>query len=293
VATTSAHGAKGADKSDWTPLAGKEVVLLPDNDAPGEDYARAVIGVLARLGPRPRVRIVRLPGLPEGGDIVEWNESLRDSWGPDEARAELERLADAAPLENLDAHPPAAAGPADGPAKTSGALRWLPTPVGSWLTCDDRHDQPANIGRVLRDMGDRALMRFREGEPFQRDVEIAKADMTFQDGESLSDEGGGVTVQQGEEWPPLRLGELPPSPPFPVDVFPLPLQTYCHEAAATIQAPAEFVGVVMLAVAGAAIGQTVNLSLTRTWFEPTLLTWSSWRGPARRKPRSSEWCHAP
>jgi hypothetical protein len=49
------------------------------------------------------------------------------------------------------------------------------------------------------------------------------------------------------------------------------LQTYCHEAAATIQAPAEFAGAAMLAVAGAAIGQSVNLSLSRTWAEPSLL----------------------
>jgi hypothetical protein len=34
-ATASAHGAGAADKSDWTPLAGKPAVILPDNDDPG------------------------------------------------------------------------------------------------------------------------------------------------------------------------------------------------------------------------------------------------------------------
>jgi putative DNA primase/helicase len=32
VATTSPHGSKSAEKADWSPLAGKEVVILPDND---------------------------------------------------------------------------------------------------------------------------------------------------------------------------------------------------------------------------------------------------------------------
>ena len=37
-ATTSAHGANAAEKTDWRPLAGLEVVLAPDNDANGEKY---------------------------------------------------------------------------------------------------------------------------------------------------------------------------------------------------------------------------------------------------------------
>lgn len=33
--TTSAHGSGSAHKTDWSPLAGKRCVVLPDNDAPG------------------------------------------------------------------------------------------------------------------------------------------------------------------------------------------------------------------------------------------------------------------
>jgi hypothetical protein len=49
------------------------------------------------------------------------------------------------------------------------------------------------------------------------------------------------------------------------------LRTYCHEVATAIQTPVDFVGAAMLAAAGAAIGQSVNLRLARTWAEPPLL----------------------
>ena len=48
IATTSAHGSKSASKTDWTPLAGKECVLLPDNDDAGRRYADEVAAILAR-----------------------------------------------------------------------------------------------------------------------------------------------------------------------------------------------------------------------------------------------------
>jgi putative DNA primase/helicase len=38
-ATTSPHGSNGATKTDWSPLAGKQVVILPDHDKAGENYA--------------------------------------------------------------------------------------------------------------------------------------------------------------------------------------------------------------------------------------------------------------
>jgi hypothetical protein len=35
TATTCPHGSKSADKADWSPLAGKEAILLRDNDQAG------------------------------------------------------------------------------------------------------------------------------------------------------------------------------------------------------------------------------------------------------------------
>ena len=51
-------------------FAGKRVVILPDNDPPGEAHARDVAG---HLFPAAKaIKIVRLPDVPAKGDIVDW-----------------------------------------------------------------------------------------------------------------------------------------------------------------------------------------------------------------------------
>jgi putative DNA primase/helicase len=75
-ALTSAHGSNAADKTDWTPLAGCDVVILPDNDSAGEHYAQDVMAILLRLNPTARVKVARLPDLPPGGDIVEFDSGI-------------------------------------------------------------------------------------------------------------------------------------------------------------------------------------------------------------------------
>ena len=98
AAVTSAHGAESARKGDWAPLAGRDVVILPDNDEPGEGYAQAVGAILHGLNPPARVRIVRLPGLPEHGDVVDWVAESTGARDADDLRAELECMAEGAPL---------------------------------------------------------------------------------------------------------------------------------------------------------------------------------------------------
>jgi hypothetical protein len=95
TATTSAGGSQAASKTDWRPLAGKEVWILPDNDAPGRKYADTVAAILAKLSPAPVVRVVELPGLPEHGDIVDWVDAHGDAAEPDAMRTEIEALAQA------------------------------------------------------------------------------------------------------------------------------------------------------------------------------------------------------
>ncbi len=86
VATTSPHGAQSADKADWTVLAGKdEIVINSDGDPAGEKYADNVIAQLAKLTPRPTIKVLRLAGLPAGGDIHDWLED-RDAIEPDALR---------------------------------------------------------------------------------------------------------------------------------------------------------------------------------------------------------------
>ena len=56
--TTSPGGCKAPAKADWSPLAGKEVVILPDHDDAGEKYAETVAGILTRLDSPAKVKIV-------------------------------------------------------------------------------------------------------------------------------------------------------------------------------------------------------------------------------------------
>lgn len=72
VAVTSAHGSGAARKTDWKPLAGREVFILPDNDEAGSTYAEEVGTILSKLRPPAMVKVVELPGLDEGEDIADW-----------------------------------------------------------------------------------------------------------------------------------------------------------------------------------------------------------------------------
>jgi hypothetical protein len=74
MATTSAGGSQAAKKTDWRPLAGKEVWILPDNDPPGRKYAETVAELCQAAG-AAEIRILDLagsaPALPLGGDLAD------------------------------------------------------------------------------------------------------------------------------------------------------------------------------------------------------------------------------
>jgi len=73
LATTSHGGAK-----KWQPVlnqyfAGRNVVVLADNDDAGREHADIVIGNL--FGVAGRIKRVELDGLPPKGDVVDWLDS--------------------------------------------------------------------------------------------------------------------------------------------------------------------------------------------------------------------------
>ena len=75
TATTSAHGSQSPEQTDWSLLAGKQCVILPDHDDPGGKYADTVAAILAKLTPAAVVKVVDLPDLPDHGDIADWVEA--------------------------------------------------------------------------------------------------------------------------------------------------------------------------------------------------------------------------
>ena len=71
--TTTPGGAAAwrDDYADQLAAAGvNEVIVLPDNDGPGREYATTVAAALTARG--IRVRVLALPGLAEKGDVSDW-----------------------------------------------------------------------------------------------------------------------------------------------------------------------------------------------------------------------------
>jgi hypothetical protein len=71
---------------------------------------------------------------------------------------------------------------------------------------------------------------------------------------------------EGEPWPPLRLGELPAVPEFPVEVLPDPLARLVAEAAGSVGCDPGMVAGPALAIAGGLIGRSASLLLGANWF---------------------------
>lgn len=102
VATTSPHGSESPKKTDWQPLAGKECVILPDNDEPGQKYASKVADLLGEVRPLPRIKIVDLPDLPTKGDAFDFVELRRSTGQTDgDIAMEIEMIVVDSPSETV------------------------------------------------------------------------------------------------------------------------------------------------------------------------------------------------
>jgi hypothetical protein len=140
-AVTSAGGSAAPGGSDWGPLAGRSVFILPDADAPGEKYAAAVTDALRALPTPAKVRRIELPGLAalgQSADVCDWAASHPD-WKPSMLRTELEILAKEAAAASEDA---------TGTPRTQSLTAWLAAP--------DVPEQPLVAG--LFDRGDRVAL---------------------------------------------------------------------------------------------------------------------------------------
>ena len=69
---TTSGAADSAGDADWQALTGREVLIWPDNDAPGRHYADAVWAALKPLGCKVDVIDVDLLGLAPKDDAVDW-----------------------------------------------------------------------------------------------------------------------------------------------------------------------------------------------------------------------------
>ena len=80
VASTAMNGSKAPlDKTDWTAFIDKNVIIWPDNDDTGKDYAQRVAKLLCETGAR-RVAILDVPSdMPPKWDVAD---AIAEGWTP-------------------------------------------------------------------------------------------------------------------------------------------------------------------------------------------------------------------
>lgn len=85
---TSASGAHAASKSNWAPLAGRDIVIWPDNDEAGGKYQQDVIKLIRAADPATPIAIVSVEAVLRAICATkEWvyDDKLRDFQGWDAA----------------------------------------------------------------------------------------------------------------------------------------------------------------------------------------------------------------
>ncbi|GAA4647890.1 hypothetical protein GCM10023116_01520 [Kistimonas scapharcae] len=71
-ATTAMNGARApVDKTDWRPLKGKQVLVWPDNDQPGREYAESAAMAVLRAGAASCAILIAPSGKPEKWDAAD------------------------------------------------------------------------------------------------------------------------------------------------------------------------------------------------------------------------------
>ncbi len=80
IATTSG-GAQSVDAADWQPLAGRNVLIWPDNDKAGFEYAQHAADKLRALGCEVAFIDVAALNLPPKGDCVDWLKAFHQQHG--------------------------------------------------------------------------------------------------------------------------------------------------------------------------------------------------------------------
>jgi hypothetical protein len=103
IVITNPGGSKAAGKAEWLPLKGRRVVIWPDHDVPGNQYAEDVLKLVNESG-AASIAVVSVPEVfPEGWDLAD---DLPDGWDTEQiqnllnsARHIAADAADAAPVE--------------------------------------------------------------------------------------------------------------------------------------------------------------------------------------------------
>lgn len=102
IATTSG-GKSSAKATDWTPIAGRKVIVWPDFDDAGQSYQADVTSVLSGLGCDVWAIDVSQLDLPPKGDVINWQQQ-RTASGLTTTAADVQALP-VAKIEPIQAEP--------------------------------------------------------------------------------------------------------------------------------------------------------------------------------------------
>ena len=125
--------------------------------------------------------------------------------------------------------------------------------------------EPEYIGRA----GSRSRAR-PQGRGSKRRTEEYPDDQRGDAWEPSPTVGDSATEKQSDDEPwehPILLADAPAVDPFPEAVLPTPLATFVREAASALACPSDYIGVPLLAIAGAAIGASRALRIKPGWQE--------------------------
>lgn len=289
-ATTSPGGAQAARHADWSVLAGRAVVIVPDHDEPGEGY-RADVEQLARAAGATSVLVVRLvdlwPDLPAKGDAHDWIDA-HDAIEPDALRDRLVGFAEA--IRRVTAGETLVVNQAKGSPDWP-MIRWAER-AGLYVNVDRKtrwgnphklHDQDDDAER------DRVCDTYAEHVAGRPDL---LADVHQLAGKVLGcwcsprrchgHELARLAAAAAADKPVLEAAPAVVAPavasdewvPFPVDILPDPIRTYVTECAAGIGIDPSMIALPLLSAAAAAIGNSRRVEAKPGHLEPPVI-WSA------------------
>ena len=156
IATCNPGGSGKFLKSFAPYFNGRDVVLLPDNDAAGRRHAREVASILAPVA--ASVRILELPNLPPKGDIIDWLEAGGTG---EQLRAMVEAAPPAADVIATWPEPAPEPGPPGCPYRaTAAGIVWTKQTKDGAVDVPLTNFSAKIVGEIERDDGAERTLRF-------------------------------------------------------------------------------------------------------------------------------------
>lgn len=180
LATTNALGAKRWEKEYSETLAGRQVVIVRDNDDDGREHVQVVARSL--FGKAQTIRVLALPGLPDKGDVSDWLDAGHSV-------EELQELAAQTPLWRFVEDAP-------GPEP----IRFEAQTAGDFLA----EDIPA-VDAILSDGGNGALLSPGEKMMIAGPPGVGKTNVAINMAAGLAAGTGVLGLPCGRRWNVLNV----------------------------------------------------------------------------------------